>query len=64
MELPEEGSYAVGMVFLPQDEQLRAEHERILEGMIREEGQTLIGWRTVPTYDGKLGESAKPRSHM
>ncbi|WP_028563099.1 glutamate synthase large subunit [Paenibacillus pinihumi] len=59
MELPEEGSYAVGMVFLPQDEQLRAEHERILEGMIREEGQTLIGWRTVPTYDGKLGESAK-----
>jgi len=57
--LPEEGQYAVGMVFLPQEEVARAEHERIFAGIIAEEGQTLLGWRTVPTNDGKLGESAK-----
>ncbi|WP_270166020.1 glutamate synthase large subunit [Paenibacillus sp. SYP-B4298] len=59
IELPGEGDYAVGMVFLPHEESQRAEHERILERIIREEGQTLIGWRTVPTNDEKLGESAK-----
>ncbi|MFC0332908.1 glutamate synthase large subunit [Paenibacillus sepulcri] len=59
IELPANGEYAVGMLFLSQDEALRSTHERELESIIREEGQTLIGWRTVPTNDGKLGESAK-----
>ncbi|GGG21790.1 glutamate synthase large subunit [Paenibacillus abyssi] len=59
IELPQEGDYAVGMLFLPQDEQVRAEQEKILEQMIQEEGQTLLGWRTVPTNDEKLGESAR-----
>jgi len=57
--LPEPGQYAVAMVFLPQDEAARAKHERIFEGIIAEEGHKLIGWRTVPTNDEKLGESAK-----
>ncbi len=57
--LPGEGDYAVGMLFLPQDEKVREAQERVLETIIREEGQELIGWRTVPTHDGKLGESAK-----
>ena len=37
---------------------MRAKHERELEAIIREEDQTLIGWRTVPTNDEKLGQSA------
>ena len=57
--LPSEGDYAVGMLFLPQDEKLREEQERKLEAIVREEGQEVIGWRTVPTNDEKLGESAK-----
>ncbi|CAM4410867.1 glutamate synthase large subunit [Paenibacillus tarimensis] len=57
--LPAEGDYAVGMLFLPQDEAIRAEQERRLEEIIREEGQQFLGWRTVPTNDEKLGESAK-----
>jgi glutamate synthase (NADPH/NADH) large chain len=57
--LPQEGDYAVGMLFLPQDERVRAAHERQLEQIIIEEGQVLLGWRTVPTNDEKLGESAK-----
>ena len=50
-ELPEPGQYAVAMVFLPQDESARRNHEEIFEGIISEEGQTLLGWRTVPTND-------------
>ncbi len=57
--LPAEGDYAVGMIFFPQDEQARSEHERRLEAIIAEEGQTVLGWRTVPTNDEKLGESAR-----
>ncbi|GBF75328.1 glutamate synthase subunit alpha [Paenibacillus sp. 598K] len=56
--LPAEGDYAVGMIFLPQEADVREEQERRLEAIIAEEGQTLLGWRTVPTNDEKLGESA------
>lgn len=56
--LPEPEAYAVGMLFMPLEEELRAPMERQLEQIIKEEGQTLIGWRTVPTNDEKLGESA------
>ncbi|RXZ81459.1 glutamate synthase large subunit [Paenibacillaceae bacterium] len=59
IELPGEGDYAVGMLFLPQDKQVRAAQERVLEQIVEEEGQTFIGWRTVPTNDEKLGASAK-----
>ncbi len=58
IQLPDPGQYAVGMIFLPQDESARAAIERELEGIIEEEKQTLIGWRTVPTDDSKLGKSA------
>ncbi|GFN29869.1 glutamate synthase large subunit [Paenibacillus xylaniclasticus] len=58
IELPQEGEYAVGMLFLPLEDGIRAEQEKKLEAIIREEGQTLIGWRTVPTNDSKLGQSA------
>ncbi|MCC3375984.1 glutamate synthase large subunit [Cohnella sp. REN36] len=57
--LPEEGQYAVGMVFLTQDEANRAKHEEIFSGIVAEEGLSVIGWRTVPTNDEKLGVSAK-----
>jgi glutamate synthase (ferredoxin) len=56
--LPEPGQYAVGMVFLPQDEALRHKQESLFARIVAEEGQTLLGWRTVPTDDSTLGESA------
>ncbi|HOJ77073.1 MAG TPA: glutamate synthase large subunit [Bacillota bacterium] len=58
-ELPDPGTYAVGMVFMPQEPSLRAECEKLLARFIHEEGQTLLGWRTVPTNDSMLGESAR-----
>ncbi|MCD9021691.1 glutamate synthase large subunit [Cohnella silvisoli] len=57
--LPGDGEYGVGMLFLPQDAEKRKTFEKLLESIVREEGQTLIGWRTVPTDDGKLGDTAK-----
>ncbi|WP_027087508.1 glutamate synthase large subunit [Cohnella panacarvi] len=59
IELPEAGDYGVGMLFLPRDETLRGTFEQRLERIVREEGQTLVGWRTVPTNDELLGRTAK-----
>jgi glutamate synthase (ferredoxin) len=57
--LPEEGDYAVGMLFMPHDQAQREEQERTFEAIVREEGQDVLGWRTVPTNDELLGRSAK-----
>ncbi|MEO6394063.1 MAG: glutamate synthase central domain-containing protein, partial [Pyrinomonadaceae bacterium] len=56
--LPEPGQYAVGMVFLPTDEEGRRECERLFETIVRQEGQNILGWRTVPTNDVGIGASA------
>ncbi|MDX8413068.1 MAG: glutamate synthase large subunit [Mariprofundales bacterium] len=47
--LPAMGKYAVAMAFLPKKESLRTQCEQILEEVIAEEGQTLLGWRDTPT---------------
>nr|HPG89131.1 hypothetical protein [Hyphomicrobium sp.] len=46
--LPEPGKYAVGHVFMPSDDRLRAHCERVWERCLKEEGLTLLGWRSVP----------------
>ena len=48
-ELPEEGRFGAGVVFLPQDEAQRAKCKGIVELIVAEQGQTLVGWRTIPT---------------
>jgi glutamate synthase (ferredoxin) len=57
--LPEEGEYGVGMLFLSPDPQEREENEKCLEKIIEEEGQSVLGWRTVPVNDISLGKVAK-----
>ncbi|NJD04145.1 MAG: glutamate synthase subunit alpha, partial [Ruminiclostridium sp.] len=57
--IPEPGIYGVGMVFLPFDADQREQCENRLEAIIREEGQTFLGWRTVPTDSANLGSAAK-----
>ena len=59
ISLPAPGQYAVGMVFLPPEPSLRSECEKTFARFVHEEGQTLLGWRTVPTNDFSLGNSAK-----
>jgi len=57
--LPAEGEYGVGMVFLPQGENNRRLCQQVLEDFIRSEGQSVLGWRDVPTDNGTIGESVK-----
>jgi len=56
--LPNPGLYAVGMVFLPTDNEGRRECEQLFEQVASQEGQRVIGWRTVPTDDHGIGPTA------
>ncbi|MBO6757935.1 MAG: glutamate synthase large subunit [Roseibium sp.] len=55
--LPAPGDYGVGFLFLPQDDELRAVCEEIVERVILKEGQELIGWRTVPVDNASLSKA-------
>jgi glutamate synthase domain-containing protein 2/glutamate synthase domain-containing protein 1/glutamate synthase domain-containing protein 3 len=59
IELPVSGQYGVVMAYLPQDAEERAKCEQLVEDSVRAARQTFLGWRTVPTDNSKLGESAK-----
>ncbi|MDW8310264.1 MAG: glutamate synthase central domain-containing protein, partial [Verrucomicrobiales bacterium] len=59
VKLPGPGEYGVGMVFLPQDRRQRAACEKIFAEIVAEEGQKLLGWRTVPTDNASLGATAR-----
>ncbi|MCP4165417.1 MAG: glutamate synthase large subunit [Chloroflexi bacterium] len=61
IELPEQGQYGVGMVFMPHGEESRQAYERKLEEIIKAEGQKVLGWRTVPTDGFALGKTARSR---
>src|ERR1017187_6449888 len=58
VSLPGAGEYGIGMVFLPQDATQRAECEKIFETIAIEEGQPVLGWRTIPTSNVTLGATA------
>lgn len=57
--LPQAGFYGVGMVFLPPDGEQQAACQEAFEHIVLEEGQSVLGWRTVPTVNHDLGHSAK-----
>lgn len=59
IELPESDSYGAGMVFLPRDPEQAKTCQDSFERIIKEEGQTLLGWREVPTDDSLIGPTAK-----
>ena len=60
IELPPPGHYAVGMVFLPQDEADRIRCENVLTDLLAKEGLVPLGWRNVPVDSSCLGESVRP----
>ena len=59
VKLPAPTEYGIGMVFLPPDAAQRAECEKLFGAIVAEEGQRVLGWRTVPTNNGSLGKTAK-----
>jgi len=58
-QIPSPGEYGVGMAFLPQNPSDRLECEKRLETVVAEEGQTFLGWRSVPTIHSSLGATAR-----
>jgi glutamate synthase (NADPH) large chain len=59
LKLPKPSHYAAGVVFLPPNEAGRVECTRVFEDVVRDEGQTVLGWRDVPTANASLGSTAK-----
>lgn len=59
INLPEEGKYGVGMMFLPSDPEERRTCEKIIEDKVSQEGQKLLGWRDVPVDPDAVGDSAR-----
>jgi glutamate synthase (NADPH/NADH) large chain len=56
--LPPAGQYGTGLVFLPRLAAEREQLRTLVERIVGEEGQRVLGWRLVPTSDAGIGESA------
>uniref|UniRef100_A0A0E0A2K2 glutamate synthase (NADH) n=1 Tax=Oryza glumipatula TaxID=40148 RepID=A0A0E0A2K2_9ORYZ len=57
-ELPPPGEYAVGMFFMPTDEERREKSKLLFREKAELLGHTVLGWRRVPTDNSGLGQSA------
>jgi len=58
INLPRPGQYGVGMFFLPPERENRLPCEEVVEEIVEDEGQEVLGWRKVPTNNYYLGQSA------
>nr|WP_246054638.1 glutamate synthase large subunit [Klugiella xanthotipulae] len=58
-DLPESGSYAVGVAFLPTVYAQRAAIKLRIAAIAVEEGLRILGWRVVPTVPENLGALAR-----
>lgn len=58
IDLPPEGQYGAGIVFLPPSLEDRNIIEEWTEHIIHEEGQRFLGWRAVPHDSTQIGEVA------
>ena len=56
--LPEAGSYAAGLAFLPVDPAERARVFALVADLAADEGLTVLGWRDVPHNDAACGAGA------
>jgi len=58
-DLPEYGSYATGIAFLPQSSKDAATACEAVEKIAEAEGLEVLGWREVPTDESSLGALAR-----
>jgi len=59
INLPVRGEYGTGLVFLPAAEAEYAFCKDVFFEVIKNSGQTLLGWRKVPVDSSDIGETAK-----
>jgi glutamate synthase (ferredoxin) len=57
--LPAAGAYGAGLVFLPHEDRDCEAIKDVIGRITAEEGQTLLGWRPVPSDNSLLGDSAR-----
>lgn len=58
-ELPEEGAYGAGMIFLPEEKSRRTRAVELTEKICAAEGWNFLGWRDVPVNAECLGDLAR-----
>ena len=60
-ELPQDGAFGAGVVFLPRDPEERALCKQVFESTIVEAGQRLVGWRELPIRpdEADIGDAAR-----
>jgi len=58
IRLPQEGEYASGLVFLPQDTNERKFCKETFEKVIHDEALVFLGWRSVPVNNQDIGKTA------
>ena len=58
-DLPEIGTYAVGIAFLPLEAAARTAAQAKIEELAATESLSVLGWREVPTDPSGLGDGAK-----
>jgi len=59
IDLPADGAYGVGMVFLPPQPKGQAKCRALVDRVIEQEGLELLGWRDVPVDPSKLGRDSR-----
>lgn len=57
--LPNPGEYGVGMLFAHRYDNFRHRQMEEFEKIVRQEGQSILGWREVPIDESLIGEEAK-----
>ncbi len=61
INLPPEGQYASGLIFLPKDKKDRTSCKDVFLKTIKANRQVLLGWRSVPLDDSDIGKSARAK---
>jgi glutamate synthase (NADPH) large chain len=56
--LPDAGTYAVGLAFLPREKDDADKAKKLIEALAAEEGLSVLGWRVMPIDAEGLGETA------
>ena len=57
-ELPRKGKYGVGVLFLPSEKDQLDLCRNVIENIVYEENQHVLGWRSVPVDNSDLGDTA------
>ena len=58
-DIPAAGAYAVGLAFLPTDDEDRLKVCSAFDALAREEGLRVVGWRDVPIDASSVGATAR-----